>query len=289
VLQELALADDADTEKAALAALEQVASERRTAVARRAGEALAKLDHLRQQRAVEVFRRLGATFDPEHEERDLFFGAVSEVQIGATWRGEETDLRRLKWLRDVQQVTLSGSFVNDAWLDYLAGMQKLYAVKIKHANLTDAGLARLRDMSTLQYVKLLYVPIGDGAVRYLRECKQLARLKLYGTKISSEGARELVQSLGEKEVDCRRGAFLGISPSELGENWIVNSVTRDSSAEAAGIRAGDVITKYENQTVRDFETLTRLISNNNVGDTVTVEILRDGRTLVKQIKFGEWD
>lgn len=289
ILQELAVCSDAATEQEALTALEKIAGTQRSVAARRAVEALAKLDQLRQQRALEVFRRLGAKTDPEYEEKDLFHGTVFAIEFGDEWRGGESDLRRLRWLREVQQVTFTGPRVTDAWLAHLVGMESLRIVKIKRAQLSDDGMECLRRLETLRCVKLLYVPIGDRAVRHLKECRHILRMKIFGSKISDQGAKELVAALGAAVVDCRKGAFLGIGNSELGENWCISWVTEGSAAEKAGLRPGDVITKYGDQPVRDFESLTRLIGQNNPGDTVTVEVRRQGQTLVKQITFGEWE
>ena len=66
-------------------------------------------------------------------------------------------------------------------------------------------------------------------------------------------------------------------------------MTEDSAAASAGLQPGDVIVKYEGHPVRDFPSLVRLISQNNPGDTVTVQILRDSDTLLKQVTFGEWE
>jgi hypothetical protein len=289
VLQELSLARELETEQAALAALERISAATGTAQARRAAEALSKLDHLRRQRAVEIFTRLGATINAEHQEKDMVAAPICALEIGPEWRGEETDLRRLKWLSDVQQVTFSGERVRDSWVHQLRGMENLLILKIKRAPITDAAFEGLKDIPSLSGVKLLYLPIGDPAAAHLSQCPRLKRLKLIGTNVSPVGQRQLAAAFGAESVDCRRGAFLGITPSVPGESWYITAVSEQSAAEQAGLIPGDVIVKYGDQRVPDFEALTRLISQNNVGDTVQIEVLRDGKVLPKTITFGEWE
>jgi hypothetical protein len=289
VLQELSLARDIATEQAALAALERLSATRGTQPARRAAEALSKLDHLRRKRAVDIFTRLGATFNPEHLERDMVAVPLCTLEIGPEWHGDESDLRRLKWLSDVQQVTFVGEKVRDSWLAHLRGMENLVVLKVKQAAVSDAAFADLKEVETLSAVKLLYLPIGDKTAEYLSQCPRLKRAKLIGSKIGPAGEQKLAAAIGADNVDCRRGAFLGITPSAPGQSWFITSVSENSAAEQAGLIPGDVIIAYGDQPVTDFETLTKLISQNNVGDTVTIQIQRDGKTLQKLIKFGAWD
>ena len=56
-----------------------------------------------------------------------------------------------------------------------------------------------------------------------------------------------------------------------------------------GLAAGDVIVSFDNQKVFDFESLTKLIGKNRPGDTVTVEVLRAGKSVKKEIKLGAWE
>lgn len=289
VLQELSLSRDMATEQAALSALEDLAARRDTPQSRRAAESLTKLVHLRRQRAEQTFTQLGAVLDRNHVESDVYQGYLYQLEIGPEWRGEETDLRRLKWLNDVEQVTLVGPQVSDAWLPHLRGMEKLLVLKIKRAGITDAGLAELKDFAALRCVKLLYLPIGDQAAGYLAECRQLMRLKIIGTDVTPMAHRALSEIFGVDNVDCRRGAFLGIKPSSAGESWMINAVTENSAAAQAGLLPGDVIIRYGDHRVPDFETLTRLIAQNNVGDTIRIQILRNGKTFEKDVTFGEWE
>ena len=86
VLRELALGLDLETEEAARAALEEIASPRGTAAARRARETLNALDLLRQDRALAELKQLGAVI-----------GEVQPVQaFGVTQQcGQRAPVKRL--------------------------------------------------------------------------------------------------------------------------------------------------------------------------------------------------
>jgi serine protease Do len=69
---------------------------------------------------------------------------------------------------------------------------------------------------------------------------------------------------------------------------LVRSVRPDSPASRAGLQAGDVIRRVDSTVIKDFAEVPRLVKNKKVGDTVTLEILRNStvkKTL--KLKIGE--
>lgn len=64
------------------------------------------------------------------------------------------------------------------------------------------------------------------------------------------------------------------------------AVIPGSPAEKAGLKEGDIITKINNQTVDSNNTLSSVIGQYNVGDTVTVTYVRDGKEQTTQVKLG---
>lgn len=67
----------------------------------------------------------------------------------------------------------------------------------------------------------------------------------------------------------------------------VTSVVEFSAAEKAGIRPGDVIVKYNGEKVETVDELNTLRDQNKVGDTVTLTIVRDGKTMDISLELGE--
>lgn len=64
-----------------------------------------------------------------------------------------------------------------------------------------------------------------------------------------------------------------------GPGVLVNGVVDDSPADKVGLKKGDVITALGTVTVSDPDELSDAVRARNAGETVTVKIVRDGKTL----------
>lgn len=83
--------------------------------------------------------------------------------------------------------------------------------------------------------------------------------------------------------------FLGIGIQELtsdlaqqfGANTVngalVSDVSKDGPAEKAGLRAGDIILKFDGKTIQDTAHLKNMVASTPPGRQVTLDILRDGK------------
>jgi serine protease Do len=74
---------------------------------------------------------------------------------------------------------------------------------------------------------------------------------------------------------------------EKGEGALVADVIPGGAAEAAGIRRGDVITKFDGKEVHEMNELPRVVAATPVGKDVEVEMLREGKPLKLKLKVGE--
>ncbi len=66
----------------------------------------------------------------------------------------------------------------------------------------------------------------------------------------------------------------------------VTGVSSDSGAATAGLQSGDIITKFEGNKVESASDLMLDVRSKNPGDTVTVEVNRDGETMTLQVTLG---
>ncbi len=66
----------------------------------------------------------------------------------------------------------------------------------------------------------------------------------------------------------------------------VTGVSSDSGAAAAGLQSGDIITKFEGNKVESASDLMLDVRSKNPGDTVSVEVNRDGETKTMQVTLG---
>ncbi|HZM29285.1 MAG TPA: site-2 protease family protein [Acidimicrobiales bacterium] len=68
--------------------------------------------------------------------------------------------------------------------------------------------------------------------------------------------------------------------------WVVGSISPDSAAESAGLEEGDRIVAFDGERVATFEQVTDRIRAQDVGDEVTLDVLRDGRDIELSAQLG---
>ena len=95
------------------------------------------------------------------------------------------------------------------------------------------------------------------------------------------------------------GGFLGVETVELtealrdhfgvptGEGVMVSNVVEDSGAMLGGVAAGDVITAVAGTTLSSSSGLGRLVRQHEPGETIDLEIWRDGKLLALPVQLGE--
>lgn len=80
---------------------------------------------------------------------------------------------------------------------------------------------------------------------------------------------------------------LGVMPDYTfgGDGMRLDNVSAGKTAEKAGLKRNDIITQMGSHTVGSVEDYMHALSHYNKGDTTTLTILRDGKTITKTIKF----
>ena len=73
------------------------------------------------------------------------------------------------------------------------------------------------------------------------------------------------------------------------EGVLVVEVMPDSSAEAAGIEAGDIITRVRERDIRDADEFNSQAAIIFIGDKVDLQLLRDGRALEVELLVEDDD
>ncbi|MDN3644600.1 Do family serine endopeptidase [Pontixanthobacter aestiaquae] len=118
-----------------------------------------------------------------------------------------------------------------------------------------------------------------------------------GFAIPAEVASPIVDQLKSGEA-IERG-FLGVSiqpvdedlaaslglPKNQGE--FVQLVQPDAAADKAGIRAGDIVTKVDGKAVTQDQTLSFLVANVKPGETIPIELYREGKRRTVQATVGK--
>lgn len=85
----------------------------------------------------------------------------------------------------------------------------------------------------------------------------------------------------EYDLPVKSGAYIYAGDS-------TSPVVRNSPADQAGLRAKDIITKINDETVGTQGSLSSILGEYRPGDKVTVTYLRDGKTLSTSVVLGEY-
>ena len=70
------------------------------------------------------------------------------------------------------------------------------------------------------------------------------------------------------------------------EGALIASVGEESPAEKAGLKAGDIILKFDGKSIDTMRTLPKLVSNTKVGKTVELKIWRNKKLITKKLTLG---
>jgi len=96
-----------------------------------------------------------------------------------------------------------------------------------------------------------------------------------------------------------KGGFLGVNAKTISETMLdyfeveygvlIEEVIKDTPAEKAGLKAGDVITKINDREIRDYKDLIRTVNFYNPGEKVTVYYSRKGSKKDVSVTLAEKD
>lgn len=290
ILREFALSTDSELSDEAEKGLKKVATSNDPKVARQANATLARLSEIRRNRSLAELRRLGAAIETQHIQIGRgFIPNLLTLELGEQWKGKPDDLRHLRWLPDIQHVSLEGENITDDYFSHLQHLTSLTIVRVKKAKITFRGLEHLAAQKNLQHLAILYCPIGDKSIEHLKAHQKVGVMKLYGTQLTASAAKLLQKEMKDTKVDYRQGAFLGIACDPDAEQCFITYLQPGGAAEKGGLERGDLILKYNGKPAGNFDSLTKLIAKNRPGDKAKIELMRDGETLTKEVELGEWE
>jgi serine protease Do len=83
-------------------------------------------------------------------------------------------------------------------------------------------------------------------------------------------------------------AMLGVTTEGDAKGAEIKSITKESAAEKAGLKAGDIITKIDDRKIESTDDVTEAIRSHKPGDKVAVSYLRDGKEQKATAELTKW-
>jgi len=83
-------------------------------------------------------------------------------------------------------------------------------------------------------------------------------------------------------------AMLGVTTESDNDGAEILSITKESAAEKAGLKKGDVITKIDDRKIEGSDDVTDAIRNHKPGDKVTITYQRDGKEQKLTTELTKW-
>jgi len=86
-----------------------------------------------------------------------------------------------------------------------------------------------------------------------------------------------------------RGAdapYLGVELDLDAKGCKVAKIVENTPAEKAGLKADDTILKFEGQAIEKADDLRAALAKKKIGDTITLEVLRDDKKVELKVKLG---
>jgi serine protease Do len=136
--------------------------------------------------------------------------------------------------------------------------------------------------------RIRVMPFGEmephgGWNQEFRERNQKLRMQSDQWRKRSSEMKERMQEL---KLKMQNRAFLGVGTDEDKQGAKITEVQKESAAEAAGLKEGDVITKVNDTEINKPEDLSEIIRKQKPGDEVTINYLRDGKKKSAKAKLG---
>jgi len=89
-----------------------------------------------------------------------------------------------------------------------------------------------------------------------------------------------------QEVSSEIADSLGMAAPQ---GALILDTTPEGPAAKAGIQAGDVVTSFDGKEIKEMRFLPRLVAETPIGTTVSVTLIRHGKTITTNLKVGEAD
>ncbi len=127
---------------------------------------------------------------------------------------------------------------------------------------------------------------NDGDVTVRRH--KIKDVWAYGGNAFSQSWNEGLGNRFNMFNENENKAMLGVTTEQADNGVEIQSITKESGAEKAGLKKGDVITKIDNKKIESPDELSETIQDHKPGDKVTVTFLRDKKEQKVTAELGKY-
>ncbi|MBQ7063583.1 MAG: trypsin-like peptidase domain-containing protein [Firmicutes bacterium] len=136
--------------------------------------------------------------------------------------------------------------------------------------------------------------VGITNAKYSSNSSSDASIDNIGFAIPINTVKSIVESIMEKGYVSK--PFIGVTVTEISsdnqklglpQGLAVNAVTEDGPAAKAGVQANDIITGANGNAISRMSDLEAVLRKASVGDTITLSLYRQGKTLEVEVILGE--
>lgn len=149
-------------------------------------------------------------------------------------------------------------------------------------------LKLVKRLPELERLSVHGVGITDDDLKQLDGLGRLVQVELFGSKVTADGTEQLTKTHPGVNIDRRSNAILGVACQTERAGPRVTFVKPGSAADQAGLKADDLIVRFQDHEIADFNSLTNQIGARQPGEKVTIEIRRNSEVLKKEVTLGSW-
>ncbi len=263
-----------------------------------------------------------ASFDANWQGDDQMFAQLISVENLTELKLKEfeineTRIKILQRLSDLDTIELENCTIGKEELIELSELTSVSHFKISKQTNAVEILKKIQEIPNLRGIEIADCDFKNNELGELARCDTLVQILLTGLEVPAETLNkigrlkrlrylsmksctfdiEAFQALKKQRSNVNFStvarAFLGVrGPVDFGDAEFeckISEVIPGSGAEKAGVIVGDVITKINEYEIEVFNDLVLYISQHDIGDGLSLEVIRDGKKLKLSAELGERD
>lgn len=192
--------------------------------------------------------------------------------------------------QQLQSLELDPGEIDPAWIDAAAKLPNLNQLSLKSAATVTADFRQFQRFLSLRMLTLGNIELSAEDFHELQRLPFLSELELVRCRFQLADCLEFRELARSVRVTAQGPAFLGVRGSSMGINdvgCVISEVVPGSAAELAGLEAGDLVRRIENIRISAFDDLILIVSQKQPGDTIRVDVDREGQSLVCKPVLGD--